>query len=364
MTYKELKRFNPNLAIEAAPTPPYSWYTDQELFEAEKINIFEKSWIYVGRKDQLNKPGDYFTGIVAGNPFVVIVDENNELKAFHNICRHKAAEVAKEKGNCSELICPYHGWAYRLDGSLKRSPHMGKLCNFDVSQNGLTPISVQAWQNFVFIDLDGSWTEKDGDIRNLEQDIQPLVEPLVSLGIDKMRWVAQKSYDMKCNWKVFIDNGLDGGYHVLYAHEKLASGLAFDAYQTHIFDRSSYQICDANNQDSRLGNKVIYAWMYPNLFINRYGRCMDTNVVLPLTVDTCRVVIDWYFDYENMEDWATQKIVKNAISDSDVVQQEDIEVCESVQRGMNSMAATHGRYSSKLEKGVHAFHKILWKELT
>lgn len=360
---RELRRFDPLVPLESAHTPPYTWYTDQEMLDLEQLQIFEKSWLCVGRADQVAKPGRFFTGSMLGSPYVVVRGADGVLRAFHNVCRHHAAEVAQGEGKICELVCPYHGWTYKLDGSLCKTPHLGKICNFDVERSGLRPIAVAEWGPFVFIDLDGSWTEENKDTRNLFNDIEPIKIVLEDSGLSGMKHVERRVYDMKCNWKVFADNSLDGGYHVAYVHERLAQGLSFDGYQTHIFDRCSYQICESNKTDERLGDKVIYAWAFPNMFINRYGHCLDVNVITPITPDSCQVTIDWYFDYDNLEDWSVEKLVKRQIADSDAVQKEDVTLCESVQRGMRSMAFEDGRYSSKLEGAVHAFHKLLWKEL-
>jgi choline monooxygenase len=363
MSRRELRRFDPSVPLESAHTPPYTWYTDQEMLTSEQLDVFEKNWLCVGRSDQVNGPGKYFTGHILGSPYVVVRGDDGVLRAFHNVCRHHAAEVAQGHGKCGELVCPYHGWSYRLNGSLRSAPHLGKVCNFDVDRQGLKAMSVEEWGPLVFIDMDGSWNEADKDVRDLQKDLEPIKAPLEELGISGMKHVERRVYDLNCNWKVFVDNGLDGGYHVAYAHERLASGLEFEGYQTHIFDRSSYQVCESNKSDKRLGDKVVYAWLFPNLFINRYGNCLDTNVVFPIAPDKCQVIIDWYFDFDNLEDWQTQKLIDRHIADSHVVQKEDIAVCESVQRGMRSMAFEDGRYSSKLEGAVHAFHKLLWKEL-
>ena len=122
MLRREFRRFNPELPIERAHTPPGTWYTDPLVFDEERHRVFEKSWIVVGRAGQVVHPGDYFTGQITGNPYVVTRGDDGELRAFHNVCRHHAAEVAQECGNCAELVCRYHGWTYRLDGSLKRAP--------------------------------------------------------------------------------------------------------------------------------------------------------------------------------------------------------------------------------------------------
>lgn len=354
--------FDPTIPIESAPTPPSSWYTDPVVFAAEKRQVFEKAWIAVGRSDQLSTPGSYFTGNLVGNPYLVLRDEAGDLRAMHNVCRHHAAVVAQESGRTCELVCPYHGWTYHLNGRLKRAPRMGKMSDFNVQDFSLPPISVDQWGPFVLIDLDGPLGGENNP-RDLAADVSSLVGPLRQLGLDNMKWIERRSYTIHCNWKVFVDNSLDGGYHVAYAHEKLAEGLEFGGYETQIFDRSSIQICDSSGKDNRLGEKVMYAWLYPNFFINRYGKMMDTNLVLPRTVDTCEVIFDFYVDYEDVEEWNAKKTIRNSIQQSHLIQQEDVEICESTQLGLQSMSFQRGRYSSKLERSVHAFHSMLWDEI-
>ena len=313
--------FDPSLPVDACPTPPASWYTDQAVFAAEQRQVFEKAWIAVGREDQLATPGRYFTGDLVGHPYIVLRDESGELRAMHNVCRHHAAVVAQECGRATELVCPYHGWTYRLDGSLKRDPRMGKMTGVTAADLALPPISVDTWGPFILIDLDGPL---GGELnpRDLKADVAPLVGPLNRLGFESMQWVERRTYTMNCNWKVFVDNSLDGGYHVAYAHEGLAEGLEFSGYQTEMFDRSAVQVCEASGADQRLGECVTYAWLYPNFFINRYGRMMDTNLVLPLSVDRCEVVFDFYVDYEDVEEWIAKKTIRKSVAESHVIQQE------------------------------------------
>jgi len=362
MPLGEIRQFDTRLPIERAHTPPRAWYTDPDILEAERRYLFETSWIAVGRTDQVQNPGDYFTGQLVDNPYVVVRGEDTRLRAFHNVCRHHGAEVAQECGHCHELVCPYHGWTYRLDGGLRRAPRMGRMLDFDPERYSLAPISVETWGPLVLIDMDGPLGGPSNP-RDLLADIAPLKGPLEELGLDCMKWVERRVYRLNCNWKVFVDNSLDGGYHVAYAHEGLAEGLEFTGYRTEIFDRSAIQICDTNLSDERLGSKVIYAWLFPNLFINRYGHVMDTNVVLPVAVDQCDVIFDFYFDYHNFEEWKVKRTIRKAIEQSDSIQYEDVAICESAQRGMRSRAFQPGRYSEKLERAVHAFHLMLRKEL-
>lgn len=358
-----MESFDPTESIEKAKSPSHTWYTDPQFYLQER-SVFEKNWMAVGRVDQLKNVGDYFTGEVLGNPFLVTKTESNKLKAFHNVCRHKAHPVAIGDGNCDNFICPYHGWTYNIDGKIKKTPHLGKIDNFCPKDFSLKECAIESWGPFLFIDLDAYWNNEIGlNKRDLHKDFNPISTYLNELGVNEMKFYERRVYDMNCNWKVFVENSLDGGYHVSYTHENLASGLEFSGYKTEIFERASVQICDTSNKDVRLGSKVVYAWLFPNFFINRYGHMMDTNYVIPLGVDKCRVVFDFYFDYDNFDSWINKKLMKKSIEDSEAIQEEDIEVCEASQKGMGSMSFDYGKYSSKLEKAVHAFHVMLWREL-
>ncbi|MCA9261880.1 MAG: Rieske 2Fe-2S domain-containing protein [Planctomycetales bacterium] len=362
-----LDQFDPTLEIEQSLTPPGSWYVDPEFFEFERRQVFQRCWIAAGRTDQVQLPGDYFTGDLVGNPYVVVRGDEQTLYGHHNVCRHKGAVVASQEDEsrhrCDHFQCPYHGWEYRLDGSLKKAPLLGPQASFRPERNGLSPLSVDTWGPLVFVDLDGSLAGTHNP-RNLQDDVSPLATPLEELGFSKLRFYKRLTYDMACNWKVFVDNSLDGGYHVKYAHAGLAQGLEMDEFETHIFNRSSLQVCRTTGGDSRLGERVMYAYLFPNLFINRYGNVMDVNIVLPLAVDRCRVIFDFYFDVENLDAWDAKQAMRKSVNASHGIQQEDVEICESAQRGMQSMAWKAGRYSSILEKAVHAFHGLLWRQLS
>ncbi len=361
-----LDEFDPTRGIEDSRTPPDSWYVDPRFFAEELELIFQRNWIAVGRGDQIMRPGDYFAGELAGNPYVVNRDEADVIRAHHNVCRHKGAVIARQEDesshNCQTFQCPYHGWEYNLDGALRRAPMLGPQKSFQTERYGLAPVSVTTWGPFVFIDLDGE-LGGGSNPRDLHKDVAPIAEFLNAAGMDGLKFHRRYGYDLNCNWKVFVDNSLDGGYHVKYAHAGLAAGLDMDKFETHLFDRTSIQICDTMGKDERLGEKVMYAYVFPNLFINRYGNVMDTNVVMPLAVDKCRVIFDFYFAYDNMEAWAARQKMRSSITSSHMIQHEDIDICESAQRGMGSMTWKYGRYSSTLERAVYAFHCLLWREL-
>lgn len=355
----EVRRFDPNVPLEAAWLPPKSWYTDSRFYHLECDTVFKQNWLIAARSDQFKKAGDFVAGSVAGEPYVVVRGEDGALRAFFNVCRHHAAVVAVGAGCADSLVCPYHGWTYGLDGRLLRAPELGAVKDFDREKFGLVPMKVDEWCGLVFVSM-------SDQPRPFGADLTELARRLQEMQIGSLQFVARRKYTLQCNWKVYVDNYLDGGYHVSYLHKGLAGQLDLDSYKTEIFERYSIQsgagAGDSGDKKSgadfsqRIGDKVLYAWIYPNLMINRYGPMMDTNWVIPKGHNETDVIFDYYFSPETAKDAA---FVEKSLAASDVVQQEDIEICESVQKGLGSSSYDQGRYSVKREHGEHHFHKLL-----
>ena len=352
-------RFDPAVPLEAAWLPPKSWYNDPGFFDLERDTVFRNNWLIAARGDQLLKTGDFVAGSVAGEPYVVVRGEGGELRAFYNVCRHHAAQVAAGTGCAETLVCPYHGWTYALDGRLVRAPELGAVKDFNREKFGLVPMHVAEWCGFVFI----SMAEKP---RALAADLAELETRLRAMDLANMQYVARRKYTLACNWKVYVDNYLDGGYHVSYLHKGLAGQLDLDSYRTELFERYSIQSgagaagkkegAPGSDFAERIGDRVLYAWIHPNLMINRYGPMMDANWVIPRGHNHTEVVFDYYFTPETGAD---EDFVQRSLAASDVVQVEDVEICESVQKGLGSSSYDQGRYSAKLEKGEHHFHRLL-----
>jgi len=355
----DLEQFDPAVPIERAETPPASWYVDPTFLALERCTLFRRTWQAVARSDQLARPGDYSAGALAGEPYVVVRDRDGTLRAFFNVCRHHAACVAEGDGNADRLVCPYHGWVYDLDGRLRKAPRLGGIQEFDRERFGLVPLEVEAWGPFVFIRL-----EPGGE------SLQRLLRPLAQrIDTSSLRFLTRRSYEIACNWKVFVDNYLDGGYHVGQLHGGLAAQLDLDSYRTEIDGRISLQICAAGSGGpaagtdfaERLGRGAVYAFVYPNFMINRYGPIMDTNWVVPLGHDRTLTVFDYYF--EPSESGTAERFVERSLVASDQVQREDIAVCESVQRGLGSSSFDRGRYAPAVEQAAHHFHGLLHADL-
>ena len=263
---------------------------------------------------------------LAGEPLVVVRGEDGELRAFFNVCRHHAAAVATAPcGTAQHLRCPYHGWTYGLDGSLKGAPEFAGVCNFDRAANGLVPVRVATWEQFVFVNLDANAPP----LADFLDDLPARVAPL---GIGEFSFFARKTYTLACNWKVYVDNYLDGGYHVPHLHKGLNSVLDYREYTIengrHYSLQSSPMVASGEHvivTATRTGDRAYYYWLYPNFMINIYEGVMDTNLVLPLAPDKCLVQFDFYFADVSE---AARRHNEESVAVSDRIQDEDVDICE------------------------------------
>jgi choline monooxygenase len=356
-----LAAYDANAPLAEASTIPAPWYVDPRIAELEAKTVFSKTWQMVARTDQLQAPGQFVTANLVGEPVLVVRGNDGVLRAFYNVCRHHAAAVVTEAcGKASILHCPYHGWNYGLDGSLKGMPEFDGVKNFEQQHNGLVAIKVDSWENFVFVNLDPEAAPLRGFLGGLVKRISPL-------HVSNLHYFDTRVYDIHCNWKVFIDNYLDGGYHVPHLHKGLNSVLDYKQYTIEIEDRYCLQSSpmvasseDAPTGATRKGDRAWYFWQYPNLMIDCYEGYMDTNLVLPVDVDHCRVIFDFYFAdvSEPQREYNQQSVAVGAR-----VQDEDLGICEAVQRGLKSRAYGAGRLSARREAGEHLFHRLLAADL-
>jgi|SRR5579875_160779 len=356
--------YDPHAPLERAFTIPAVWYTDPEWAALEQRAVFARTWQLAGRVDQLRTSGDFLTTQIAGEPIIVVRHTDDTLRAFYNVCRHHAAAVATEpSGRVSNFRCPYHGWTYGTDGSLKGTPDFDGVCGFDRAQNGLMPARVDSWENFIFVNLDNLAEP----LRNFLGGLAGRVKPLQ---LSNLHFFERRIYDLNCNWKVYVDNYLDGGYHVPHLHKGLNSVLDYANYTIENEDRYSLQSspvktshpgADADAAATRQGDRAYYFWQYPNFMLNWYEGYLDTNLVLPLSVDRCRVIFDFYFA---QVDGAAADYNRQSISVSHRVQEEDVDICEAVQRGLHSRAYQAGRLSVRREAGEHLFHRLLYADLS
>ncbi len=353
-----LASFDPSLPLERARSIPSTWYRDPRLEALERVRVFGDSWQLVARADQLVGPGDFVTVEVAGEPLLVLRDEVGELRAFFNVCRHRAACVLGERqGTVRRLRCRYHGWTYDLRGQLRGAPEFDGVEEFRREDHGLAPVAVDRWGPLIFVHLGAS-----------PPPLRAWLEPLPThlAGLEDLRFFERKEYVLACNWKVFVDNYLDGGYHVNSVHPALGSVLQYSEYRTECFAATSLQssplrsgdpATDVSASATRKGDLARYAWAFPNVMVNLYAGVMDTNVVFPLGPDRCRVVIDFYFAQHDGAE--AQAFARRSVELGHRIQLEDVGICEDVQRGLGSRSYSTGRFSVRREVAVHHFHRLL-----
>jgi choline monooxygenase len=358
---KIIDSYESSLSLAEASTIPAAWYTDESLYQLEARTVFARSWQLVCRIEQVKDPGQYVTGEIAGEPIVVVRGGDGLLRGFFNVCRHHAAAVMTEpEGNANQLRCPYHGWTYSLAGELKGTPDFAGVCDFDRSANSLLPVDTAVWEQWVFARVEGN----DSLESFLGTDLIKQTRPLQ---LDGLHWMERRHYSFDCNWKVFVDNYLDGGYHVPHLHKGLDSVLDYSKYMIENGERFCLQwsplvseSAEAETGAVRRGERALYYWIYPNFMINWYQGVMDTNLVIPRGVDKTEVIFDFYFPDVSA---AAREHNRASIEVGQRIQDEDVAICKSVQRGLTSRAYNAGRLSVRREAGEHLFHRLLHADL-
>ncbi len=356
---EEIEQFDGSLPLPRARSIPSTWYCDPAMDAAERRAVFGETWQLAARTDQLLNPGSFVTTTIASEPVVIVRDDRGVLRAFFNVCRHRAACVVTEvEGSTRRLRCRYHGWTYDLAGRLLGAPEFDGVADFRREDNGLVSVAVDSWGPLVFVNF-------GHQPRPLADALTPLPERLGALA--GLRFVERRSYELHCNWKVFVDNYLDGGYHLNTVHPSLAGVLQYPQYRTECFSSTSLQssplrVPDPKDSDLsvsavRVGEMAFYGWAFPNFMVNLYGGVMDTNVVLPLAPERCRVEIDFYIS--RPEGPETDQFAAESVEVGHRIQLEDVGVCEDVQRGLASKSYDTGRYSARREMAVHHFHQLL-----
>lgn len=353
-----IAQFNAARTLEEAETIPSLWYSSKDLFSLEMQTVFSDAWQLAARTEELEEPGDFKRFALGTEDCILIRDKENQLRSISNICRHRGTEiVTQERGKLSGFSCRYHGWSYNLDGTLRKAPQFEGVKNFSTERYSLPSFPVETFGPYVF-----SATRQPA--KTLQETLKEVSASVVGYPLDQFKFVRRTSYDLKCNWKVFIDNYLDGGYHVATLHKGLAGALVDSEYKIELFSKSVLQSSpmkasqDAEIASVRRGTQALYWWIYPNLIFNFYDEVFDMNFVIPTGPETCRVIFDYFFLDPSQSEW-----IEKSIEVAHQVQMEDQEICESVQRGLRSQTYSAGRFSVKREAGGYLFHQLLAQEL-
>jgi len=336
-------------SIERAETIPSSWYVDSRMHELDRKALMSISWQYTGPSECLSENGAVFSTEVAGQPVLILRDGTGKLCSFYNVCRHRGGPLVTQDTNVKALQCKYHGWTYNLKGELRATPQMDGIEHFDKKDFCLKRISVDEWEGMLFINLNS----RHPALRSLMEGIRERITP-IKLG--KKKYFRRVSYEINCNWKVYVDNYLEG-YHLPYVHPTLTKMLDYRQYAIEIYQHYSLQyspFSENKNPFKTSDGEAYYYFIFPNFMLNILPGRLQTNCIIPLSTGKCLVHFDYYYDDSTPAD-----IIEADIRYSDQVQSEDINICEKVQKGLASNAYDRGRFSPKEEKAVHHFQSML-----
>ncbi|KAB2333275.1 aromatic ring-hydroxylating dioxygenase subunit alpha [Cytobacillus depressus] len=339
--------------LSEAYTLPSWLYTKPEVLDVEKRVIFSKTWQYAGHTSQFTKPGDYITMEVADRPIIISYGQDGELRAFYNVCTHRAAKLAEGEGNKPVFTCPYHAWTFRLDGSLHRAPNMNGVENFNHEDYCLKTIRLEVLESFIFINLDPNAPSMSSQFPDLFQHVK-------KYDLASFKRVRVKETICKSNWKIGIDNYLECD-HCSIVHKALVSKLDMNQYEVAMYDNYSYQGTPLKGLtgDFGLGQGGRYYWLYPNTWFSFDPGPANLSIHQSIPIDhkTTKYVYTTFFKTDEITKEEEELMAIDAL-----VRKEDLDICEVVQKGLETGVFTQGRFSLT-ENCVHQFHLLLQKNL-
>jgi choline monooxygenase len=345
----------PSESLARARTPAAAFYADPARLAHECATVMRRSWQYVGHLGQLAKHGDYFTARIAGEP-LLFVNDGGTVRGYFNVCRHRAGPLAEGCGHAPRIVCRYHGWTYSLAGQLLRAPEMEGAEGFDTSTIRLEPVLVQVVGPMVFAALDPATPAFEAFHPGLLAECAPFQ-------IERMRYVMTRDYPVEANWKVYVDNYLEG-YHVPLVHPGLNREIDYKAYLTELAPNRVFQHAPIKPETASLYSQApgepnaSYYWLFPNLMLNLYERQLQLNVVVPDGPGRCVVRFEW-FALDAPEGFAQDAKFQKLLAFTEEVQEEDAGICSALQRNLHSSAYVQGPYSPVRESGVHHFHRLM-----
>ena len=351
-------------SLNRGRTLPAEWYTDPKVFARERECIFATNWNHVGRVEQVARAGDFLTGRVGEVPVLIARDEAGALRAYANVCGHRGSELVLEKcGNRRTLQCHYHAWTWGLDGTLRAAPHCQEQAGFNKADFPLTPLGVETFGPFIFINPGSTSCSLAATLGQL-----PAILRSSGTDMNSLKFRERREYAIQANWKVVVENFLEC-YHCAVSHPGFASLIDLDKYQVVPYERFCVQrgplkaSARAQSKDGcgiDEGREGLYIYLWPNFMLNVYPGAgnASTNVILPIDEHHCLAVYEFFFSDRMPEE--EQRAMVDFI---DQVQREDIIIVESVQRGLRSEFYKQGQLILSRENGIQHFQKLVFSAL-
>jgi choline monooxygenase len=347
--------------LDAETLPPWC-YTSDAFYKREVETIFTKVWNFLGRTDQVPNPGDYYSLEFAGIPLVILRDRDGQVRAFANTCRHRASILLEPgKGNCRAIKCSYHGWVYGLDGALTGAPDMEEAKGFRREDFGLIPIRLETWGGFMFINFDDNAVP-------LMEFLGDLPAILKSHDLDNMKTVRRKEYTLECNWKLFVENAMEG-YHIPTVHQASISkhkakkpavqDVKGEFVLLYTAQKGSRALMpgdtgfpELTTLDERAQNGSFYPNIYPSTMFCCTQDCMWYLEVHPLGSHRMKLIHGACFPIETTKRNDFPEVVERYYKRWDKTADEDNHISEVQHRGILSPLTKPGRMSY-LEPLVH-----------
>lgn len=341
-------------------------YTDSRWADADVQAIFGRTWQWICHVEKLATPGSYVSATVAGMPVAVVRDRDGGLRAFYNVCKHRAHELLSGSGTTRNIVCPYHAWTYSLDGQLKAARRADRMASFDKGDICLDRVQVEEFGGFVYVNLDPAAAPLGEQAGDLLAEIEHWAPDVASLTHAK-----RLTYDVATNWKNVIDNFLEC-YHCHIAHQEFVDLVDMDTYEVRTHGIWSSHFAEAGKHENSAydvsGASVTEHavwWLWPNTCLLRYPGRGNFMVFQVIPDGPERTLETWDFFLETTE--LTEGEEQSVRYIDYVLQQQDIALVESVQRGMRTPAFDQGRIvfdpdrsgSGLSEHGVHHFHGLV-----
>jgi len=356
--------------VELARNLPGGLYLEPDVFALECETIFATGWNCVGRVEDFERVGGFLSTEVAGSPVLVVRGEDDQLRAFHNVCRHRGACLTEdESGVARSFRCNYHAWTYGTEGQLLAAPLMDERADFEITEHGLASIRLDTWGGFVFVNLDdeaAALAEAMSGFPDLER-----------YGLESLRRAHSVTYDVAANWKVLCENYSEC-YHCALVHPQLnrvtdfrSGGESFvgasfnggpmalkEGYTTlSTTGQRQYPEIDGINDSDR--KQVQYLHLYPSFLIGLAPDYVLVHRVQPIDAGHSRVLCEWFYPAPTMA--LPDFDASEAIDFWDLTNRQDWGLCEMVQHGAESRLSP-GPYHP-LEFCVHAFDRWFVEQL-
>ncbi|MBA2386937.1 MAG: Rieske 2Fe-2S domain-containing protein [Acidimicrobiia bacterium] len=323
-------------------TLPARAYVDVSAYDRERHAIWAREWQLLGPSVQLEERGAYVAAEIAGWPVFVVRTPSDELRAFHNVCPHRAGVIVwPGTGVTGNLVCRYHGWAFGWDGTLTRARDFGDDTGLCTGGERLAPIQVESWRGLVWITLDPSAPP-------LVEALGGFVEECARFPMEQFRHGHRLVRQLACNWKTYADNYLEG-YHVPMLHPGLSRSLDMSTYRVDV-PEDGYCV---HRADTAGGSPSAGLWLfrYPNVALNVYADGMNVERIVPIDVRRTQIVYDYFFADDIPAAGAAMVKMSNVVLD------EDQAICEAVQRNLEAGVYERGTLSPKHEVGVAWFQR-------